>query len=114
MSEKEKPRWHSEFRLRDAEEVKEILSAVGEFIDSLRKPLKEMLDMISSYLDGDSVGKDVALFYSRLKEAGLPEERIAEMTREYLSRRLEVVPSISKIIEAARRRAFYRGGREEE
>jgi hypothetical protein len=54
-------------------------------------------------VDGESVGRDVARFYLQLKEAGLPEDQVAEMTREYLSRRLEVIPSISKIVEGARR-----------
>ncbi len=92
---------HPRLKELDVEEIRRILEAVSEFLSNLKQPIKEMLDVMTSSLDGDRIGRDVVSFYSKLKESGVSEELASDMTREYLRRRLEVVPSIQDFLETA-------------
>ncbi len=87
-------------RSEDAEEVKEILKAVSEFIGSLKEPIKELLDTMMSSLDGKKLGEEVAKFYSELKESGMPEDMIEEMVRGFFRKKLEAAPNLGSLVEA--------------
>lgn len=71
------------------EDVKKILEGVTELFGSIRESLSEILEKTTEMLDGDKVGRDVAMFYKSLKEAGLPDEMVTELTKEYFRKRME-------------------------
>ncbi|GEM_PF-712760 len=96
-----KPRKEEE---RDVEELKEVLSAVTEFIASLKEPIKELLDTMAQSLNGEKLGKEVASFYKQLVESGIPEDMAKEMTKEYFRKRLESAPNLGSIMN------MFRGG----
>lgn len=54
--------------------------------------------MFTSGLDGKKLGEDIGKFYLELKEKGLPEELISEFVKEYFRKKIEMVPSIEKLL----------------
>ena len=84
----------------EAEELREVLAAVSDFLKGLKEPLMDIVNTIIESLSGDKLGADVASFYKRLVDAGVPENLAAEMTKEYMKKRLEVVPSLGSILES--------------
>jgi len=97
VGEHERKQWAS--GSKDAEEVREILKAVSEFIEGLKEPIKEFLDMMLSSLDGKKLGEEVAKFYRELKESGMPEDMAKDMVKEFFKKRLESAPSLGSLIE---------------
>ena len=91
-----------EGRSEDAEEVREILEAVSEFIGSLKEPIKELLDTMMASLDGKKLGEEVAKFYRELKESGMPEDVIEGMVKEFFRKKLEAAPNLGSLMEALR------------
>jgi hypothetical protein len=85
---------------REAEELREVLAAVSEFLKGLKEPLMDLVNTIMESLSGEKLGEEVASFYKRLVEAGVPENVATEMTREYMKRRLEAVPSLGSLLES--------------
>jgi hypothetical protein len=65
----------------DAEEVKEILSAVSTEVPAL---IKNILASVFSEEAGRSMGKAAAAFYKELTEGGIPKEQALEMTENYM------------------------------
>ena len=79
MSEKtEKKKTVSE----DAEEVKEILSAVSTQVPSL---IKSIIGAVFSEEAGRNMGKAAAAFYKELKDSGMPDSVAVKMTEDYVS-----------------------------
>jgi hypothetical protein len=99
----------------DAEELREVLDAVTPFLEKLKDWVKEIIGLFTSGLDGKKLGEDIGRFYQELKAQGLPEDLIIEMVRDYYKKRMEVVPSIEKLIGSfAKFREFRRGEEEHE
>jgi len=99
----------------DAEELREVLDAVTPFLEKLKDWVKEIIGLFTSGLDGKKLGEDIGRFYQELKVQGLPEDLIIEMVRDYYKKRMEVVPSIEKLIGSfAKFREFGRGEEEHE
>ena len=65
----------------EAEEVKEILSAVSTQVPAL---IKSVLASVFSEEAGKSMGKAAAAYYKELKEGGMPEDVAVKMTQEYM------------------------------
>ncbi len=83
----------------EAEELREVLSSITAFLKELTGPLRELLDALLATVSGDAVGKDVAMFYKKLKEEGLPDELINELTRKYYEQRMIVGNVIQQLID---------------
>lgn len=83
----------------DVEELRQVLSAIAEFLDKLSKTVRESLETVLSGVDGSRLGEDVGNFYKRLVESGIPPEEAMKLTEEYFRKRLDSVPSPSKLIE---------------
>jgi len=78
MSEKtEKKRTASE----EAEEVKEILSAVSTEVPAL---IKSIIASVFSEEAGRNMGKAAAAFYKELKDGGMPDNVAVKMTEDYI------------------------------
>ena len=65
----------------NAEEVKEILSAVSTQVPAL---IKSLLASVFSEEAGRSMGKAAAAYYKELRESGMPEVVAVKMTEEYM------------------------------
>ena len=91
----------------DAEEIREILSAVSDFLKELKDPIEKLINTLLSLLEGEKVGRDVAAFYQKLKEAGIPEDLAVDMTRRYFEERVSTLNIIKKLGELA---ASSKGG----
>lgn len=74
----------------DAEELREVLKAVGDFLRELTPTIKELLDTVLNALRGDALGKEVGMFYRSLLEAGVKEETAAKLTEEFIRRKMEL------------------------
>lgn len=84
----------------EAEEIKEILEAVTPFLEKLKDMAKELINIITTSMDGEKLGKDIANLYKELKEAGLPDEMINEMIRDFYRKKLESMPTISELVKS--------------
>jgi hypothetical protein len=65
----------------EAEEVKEILSAVSTQVPAL---IKSLLASVFSEEAGRNMGKAAAAYYKELKESGMPEDIAVKMTEDYM------------------------------
>ncbi len=65
----------------EAEEVKEILSAVSTEIPAL---IKNIIASVFSEEAGRNMGKAAAAFYKELKDSGLPNDLALKMTEDYM------------------------------
>jgi hypothetical protein len=65
----------------DAEEVKEILSAVSTQIPTL---IKSIIASVFSEEAGRSMGKAAGAFYKELKDSGIPNDMALKMTEDYM------------------------------
>jgi hypothetical protein len=75
----------------DVEVLRGVLKAVSDFLKDIREPLKGLMDFALGSIDGERVGSDVARFYQKLREAGVPEDLAAQLTRDYFKARMESV-----------------------
>jgi hypothetical protein len=66
---------------KEAEEVKEILSAVSTQVPAL---IKSVLASVFSEEAGRSMGKAAAAYYKELKDSGIPEDVAVKMTEDYM------------------------------
>ena len=108
----------------DVEELRGVLSAISDFLSSLKEPIKELLSAIVGSVEGGKLGKEIGDFYKSLRDSGVPEEMAAQMTQEYFRRRLESLPSLASLMDALKgaigewapggRTAAKRGEKEED
>lgn len=89
--------------LEEVEELRGVLGAISEFLTGLREPIKELIDTLMSALDGKKLGEEVAEFYSKLRDSGVPEDLAEEMVRDYFKKKLEAAPSIGDFVEDLRK-----------
>jgi len=83
---------------REAEELREILSAVTKFIENLKKPIEDLTSVVLDALRGDRLGEDVAAFYTKLKEKGLPDDMVNEMVKKYLEERIKMASVLDRFM----------------
>ncbi len=75
---REERRW----RTSDAEEVAEILTALGETVPKL---IRDTIGAIVSEEVGRNLGRAVGSFYKELREAGIAPEEALKMAKEYMA-----------------------------
>jgi len=81
---------------KEAEEVKEILSAVSTQVPTL---IKSILASVFSEEAGRSMGKAAGAYYKELKDSGMPEQVAVKMTEDYMrtfTNLSEVLKSVGK------------------
>jgi hypothetical protein len=66
----------------EPEKIKELLDMVSERIPNL---LKKLGDVLYSEDQAHTFGKAVAIFYNELKDTGMTQEQIFELTKAYMS-----------------------------
>ncbi|MEB3852188.1 MAG: hypothetical protein LRS49_06395 [Desulfurococcales archaeon] len=93
------------------QELSRVLEAVDKFLAGLSQHLGRLLDTLLGSIDGRRVGEEVAAFYRSLREAGMPEDVAAEMTREYFRKRMVTADALAKLGDIIKREI---SGEEEE
>ncbi len=94
-----KPKEEKEEWREDVEELQEVLKAVSQFISDLKEPIKDIITMLMNALDGKKLGEDVAQFYRRLIDSGVPEDMARDLTKEFFQKKLESAPKLSSLVE---------------
>ncbi len=74
----------------NSSDVQDILKAVSEFIKSLEGPIMKLIDVFLNTLNGEKLGSDIAAFYTKLRDAGMPEDVVVSMTKEYFEKRTAI------------------------
>lgn len=86
----------------EVDDAVKIIEAAGPLIEKLgsfiKDALKSIMDELSRSLDGKKLAEDIAALYQGLKQAGMPDEVVNEMVKDYYRRRLESVPSLSNLL----------------
>lgn len=65
----------------EAEEIKQILSAVSTEVPAL---IKSIVNAVFSEEAGRNMGRAAAAFYKELKESGIPDDVAVKMTEDYI------------------------------
>jgi len=69
---------------KDLEKIPAIMEKVGDMVEDILQPLKELLNELYSPERVQAMGRSVAEFYKNLIEAGMDKEAALELTREYM------------------------------
>jgi DNA repair ATPase RecN len=69
---------------KDLEKIPAIMDKVGDMIEDILGPLKELLNELYSPERVQAMGKSVAEFYKNLTEAGMDKDAALELTKEYM------------------------------
>ncbi|ASJ12986.1 hypothetical protein A3L14_08845 [Thermococcus thioreducens] len=69
---------------KDLEKIPAIMDKVGDMIEDILVPLKELLNELYSPERVQAMGRSVAEFYKNLAEAGMDRGAALELTREYM------------------------------
>ena len=97
----------------DVEELREVLKAISDFLKDLKEPLEKLFNTMLSAMDGSRLGEEVAAFYRKLRESGMPEDMAAEMTREFFRARIESFNIMSLLTKSVKKEVIEEGGRGE-
>lgn len=97
MGEEEEVKSRSD-RHEDVEDLREVLKTVSEFIKEIREPLKDLLNTLLESFSGDRLGREVAVFYRNLTEAGVDPSLAKTLTERFLEERLKPLSSIANLI----------------
>ena len=82
----------------DVEALEKVLEALTRFLKDLQEPIEKLLRTFLDVFSGDKVGRDVADFYSHLKEAGMPDDLIIDMTKQYFRKRIAMLDLVKALI----------------
>ena len=109
---KEAPEWLKEIEsaakyevpdwMKDGLELRYIFKAINDFMNSIRGPLKDLVDLLSNLISGERLGKEVGAFYKNLVDNGVPEDQAIEMTRRYFESRIAILESLKELKEILR------------
>ncbi|WP_258083916.1 hypothetical protein [Thermococcus thermotolerans] len=69
---------------KDLEKIPAIMDKVGDMIEDILQPLKELLNELYSPERVQAMGRSVAEFYKNLAEAGMDRDAALELTKEYM------------------------------
>ena len=69
---------------KDLEKIPAIMEKVGDMMEDILKPLKELLNELYSPERVQAMGRSVAEFYKNLAEAGMDKDAALELTKEYM------------------------------
>ncbi|NJE60293.1 hypothetical protein [Thermococcus sp. 21S7] len=69
---------------RDLDKIPALMEKVGDMIEDILGPLKELLNELYSPERVQAMGRSVAEFYKNLAEAGMDRDAALELTKEYM------------------------------
>ncbi len=94
------PPWVDTEKDNDAEELRaigDLVKSVGDLLREIVGFIRQVMDEILDSIKGDKLGAEVAAFYSQLRDAGMPEDMIASMTREYFEKRIAIAELVKML-----------------
>ncbi|MEM0380701.1 MAG: hypothetical protein QXX35_04575 [Desulfurococcaceae archaeon] len=101
----------------DVEELRQVLSALSEFIDRIKDSLRDVLTILVTSIDAKKLAQDITTLYNDLKNAGLPDEIVDRIVTDFYKKRLEAIPSTSELVktiaEAIKTRSGFKIEKEE-
>ncbi len=83
----------------DVEIVRIVFGTLPTIIKSAEGMIVQMIKTITDPARAENLAKGVATLYKTLKEAGLPEDEIKEIVREYVKSTLEASKLVKEIVE---------------
>ncbi|MET1159570.1 MAG: hypothetical protein ABWW65_01280 [Thermoprotei archaeon] len=95
-----------EERASEVEEIraaKEVIESIGTLIDRVKDAVRDILSTALTSLDGKKLGEEIASMYKQLKEAGMPEELVNDIVKDYYNRKLSLIPSIDELLRSIAR-----------
>lgn len=87
----------NEEKKSEAEELREVLGVIKDFIPEIMPQIKELIDMAMDALSGEKLGKDAASFYRSLVEAGIDEKTAAGLTKQFIEGKLSLLTSFKSL-----------------
>ncbi|MCE4621875.1 MAG: hypothetical protein F7B19_00985 [Desulfurococcales archaeon] len=82
---------NEEHKNDDVRELEGIFKAISNFIRDIQEPLQELMETLIGPIRGDKFGEELAEFYKKLKEGGIPEDLAQKMTLEYFNKRMKIL-----------------------
>lgn len=84
----------------DASELMAVREMISAWLEKLGVVAKDIVNTVVSTLDGSKLGKEIVDLYNSLKSAGLPENLVVEIVRDFYKKRLEVAPSLNDLVKS--------------
>jgi len=81
----------------DVEELRAVRDMVSEWLERARHLVRDIVNAVVEGLDGSKFGKEIVELYTSLKAAGMPENLVLEIVRDFYKKKLEVVPSLGDL-----------------
>lgn len=78
--------------------MREVLDVIGEFLSSLTPKIRSLLEVLFEQFSGEKVGRDVAAFYTQIRNSGLDEDAAKEMTFKYFEERTSIIKILNEIL----------------
>ncbi|ASJ09671.1 hypothetical protein A3L11_10670 [Thermococcus siculi] len=69
---------------KDLDKIPAIMEKVGDMVEDILQPLKELLNELYSPERVQAMGRSVAEFYKNITEAGMDKDAALELTKEYM------------------------------
>lgn len=104
----------SERKSEEAEELREVLKAVSDFLVEIKEPLGDLLKTLMESVSGEKLAKEVSTFYKSLVESGIDQQTAKEWTEKFLNERLKSLPSLSFLKDLLREKPKVAMRQEEE
>lgn len=86
-----------EYVNEDVRELEGIFKAISNFIRDIQEPLQELIETLIGPIKGDRFGEELAEFYKKLKESGMPEDLAQKMTLEYFEKRMKILDALGSL-----------------
>jgi len=84
-------------RRSDVEELKEVGNLLRTLGDVARDVLGSAINKFIEIIDGKRLGENIAALYNSLKSAGLPDQAVHDIVKEYTTRVLSSIPNIADL-----------------
>ncbi len=97
-----------EKRRGDIEDLRAVFSAITDFVREIREPVIDLVKSLMEAVSGKELGEDIAVFYKKLRESGMPDDKAMELTRNYLETRLSVLRELGSMLSKFSTREEFR------
>ena len=77
--------------------IREMVSA---WLKKLGIVAKDIANTVVSILNSSKIGKEIVDLYNNLKSAGLPENLVIEIARDFYKKKLETAPSLNDLVKS--------------
>jgi hypothetical protein len=77
--------------------IREMVSA---WLKKLGIVAKDIVNTVVSTLNSSKLGKEIVDLYNNLKSAGLPENLVIEIARDFYKKKLETAPSLNDLVKS--------------